>query len=809
MRLRVAKQPKSIAERLGINQQNDIFGASSAPQGGFAGDVTMQEDLDKFGITADDLDASKLSRIELDAMELDPNTQAYKIPYNNIDGTPNGFSRTRILPKQGDVGDGTFLRPMPGTTRIYFPTDFNSFSGRTSVLTSTTESGGTSTAPITPLIVVDDERMAAHIRKVWGYQAVAIQGPNGWKYGGQLHHLAEGFSDLCEYIIGTESVVILWIGDGTQRTVQTQVASFAMEFKFKGVAFTHIRQMTARKFSHFAVDSCLEPLSLFPRHPNIRGFISGKMLSGQKLQRRDHQEIALSIMADLESTGHRIRSTSTGNLYYFSNLKKELISASIAQGSRELMENTEFMAEIYRRYGLSGSDKGVLQWLSTFFVSEQPILNSTSYRMMLSATRKELTFAYQISDSHFACLREGQTECDILENGDNGILFEKGSVQPMDPQKVAAEIIKARKEKVLPMWWKEIIDEMRMNRDKEFKTLLALLYYVSPWLKGWRGMQLPIEVVTGEAGTGKSSVFELRLNIMNGNAKLKGLPDSVKEWHTEVVNTTGMIVFDNVHLANKMHRQALSDEMCRIVTEPTPTISMRKLYKTAELAEMPVRCTFALTSIQNVFTNIDFIDRAIIVGLERPYVEGGAVKFVPWVEKKLAERGGREAWVAHHIVALERFFDMVELKWSDTYQSKVRLINFEQSMMLMAKVFGIDARWLPEKLYQITRVSAVELDWTLEGISKFAAYRKSLKGARNKKGELQPFTAGELENWADAHEVFCRNKTLTNARTFNKYVLSHKTIIQQTTGVTVTEIEGKGTFYVIDEKVKLNADKSS
>jgi hypothetical protein len=322
-------------------------------------------------------------------------------------------------------------------------------------------------------------------------------------------------------------------------------------------------------------------------------------------------------------------------------------------------------------------------------------------------------------------------------------------------------------------------------------------------LKGWKEIQLPIEVVTGEAGTGKSSIFSLRRGILTGEMKLERLPPDLREWSAKVASTSGMIVFDNVHLASKSIRQTLSDEMCRLITEPNPTITMRQLYKTADVVDFPVQCTFNLTSIENVFTNIDFIQRSIIINLVRPYSEPGAeVTYGGWVRDKMNAHGGRVAWLAHHIVVLERFFEVVRKRWHPGYKSKTRLINFEQTVRLMGEVFDLDMNWLPNMLRDTANRTALDVDWVLEGLHKFVEHQKSITSDAEivmQKGVIK-FSAQDIENWADAHDDFTSNQTLTNSRRIGRYIATHKTVVRQTTGIQIHPSKRSAVYTVqVDE----------
>jgi hypothetical protein len=751
-------------------------------------------DLKDFNISIDDIDAREITVVDVTALNLSTNVKGYKIPYNSIKGMPINHYRIRQLPDTSIPGNnGSFIRCSKDITNIYFPLEFSEIQPKQFKVLAKDSASGYDVLH-TPLFIVDDERLATQIIKEEKYLSASIQGPTGWKTSLSV---AEGFRELCEKIIEDNLTVLIWIGDGADRNVQREISNMAMELKFQGVPFKNIRQIDGTDLSEGSIIKSLGALSKFPKHPNIRSYIQEKIGdTGARLTRRENSEVALAVLADMESRGTRIRSTTTNDYYYFDRTTKELVRASLGTGGRELMENSDFMSSIYTKYGLSPNDSNILKWLSTQFMAEEPIYRTKSYKVMMCEPRKTNTYALQLTPSEFVYFGDSKP-AQIRENGDFGILFERSSGQQLDIFKLKEEINAQRRKEVLDFWWHDVVKEIRLTKTENFKIMLALLYYVSPWLKGWKEMQLPIEVVTGEAGTGKSSIFSLRLNIISGDPSLKGLPDSVKGWHTEVVNTTGICVFDNVHLANKVHKQALSDEMSRIVTEPHPTISMRQLYKTAEIAKMPVNCTFALTSIENVFTNIDFLQRSIVIGLDRPYTElntnGSELLFGSWVDEKLHCHGGREAWLAHHIVSIERFFKLVDLHWNNSYKSKTRLINFEQSLIIMGKVFGLDiSEWLPELIRNNSKSTAIDVDWILEGLYKYVEHRK------NSKYEKNLFSAKDISDWAICNDDFDENSTLTNPRRLGRYINSHKTVIRQTTGLIILDNNKKGIMYAIE-----------
>lgn len=758
----------------------------------------ISADLADFQLDIADVDARALTAIDLERLGLAGSMSGYRLPYTDIKGLPIKHFRVRQLPAKNVPGDpGNFIRVDKDETRIYFPVGFPTLVQHPKtvrLLPAETPQGVGITHK--PIFVVDNELQAAYILKVHGLLAVAIQGPSGWQTSASL---AEGFKDLCETAAADNLTFVIWIGDGTDKNVQREVANLAMEIKFQGVPLTHIRQYTEPRLNMAILRKVLAPLSLFPRHPNIRQYIQDKLNdSNSRLTRKDAAEIGLAILADMEAGGVRIQSTTTGEFYYFDKSSRELINASLSLTGRELMNNSEFMKSIYRKYGLSPNDSQILSWLCTQFMAEEPIQKTTSYRVMMSKPRQESTFALQVTSSDYVYLN-GVKEAQIRQNGDFGVLFERAAAMDVDVDLLQAEIEKQRQQDVLPMWWLDVVKEVRMTKTDKFRIMLSLLYYISPWLKGWKRIQLPVEVITGEAGTGKSSLFSLRLLILTGVAKLPGLPRDMREVETKIVNSSSLLLFDNVHLANGSLKQQISDQLSRIITEPEPTIPMRELYTTANIVELPVQCTFGFTSIENVFVNVDFLSRSIVMHLERADSEPD--DFFDWVKDKLDGYGGREAWLAHHIVALERFFKITHKDWDNQYRSKTRLINFEQSLIMMAKVFGLDiADWLPALIQENTRETAAKNNWVLEGLVRFVEERKIT-------GEsLREFTSADIVEWAICQDDFDKNPTLTNARKLGKYIGSHKTVVRQTAGILIKASSKRGITYEVETNATVNAN---
>jgi hypothetical protein len=327
---------------------------------------------------------------------------------------------------------------------------------------------------------------------------------------------------------------------------------------------------------------------------------------------------------------------------------------------------------------------------------------------------------------------------------------------------------------------------------------LSLLFYLSPWLNRWRGTQLPVELIVGESGSGKSTLMSLRLNTLIGRPDLRNAPSDLRDWHSSVVNSGGLHVTDNVQFTDKQLRQRLSDEICRIVTEPDPHIEMRRLYSTAELARFPVDCVFSFTAITQPFPNADLINRSILLELDKAsgVTDEGLGKAIEygsaWEANHLNHNGryptrqhARAAWIAHHALFLSRFFKLVEEEWHQSYRAKHRLINFEQIMVLGAKVFGWDQNgsydWLVEYLTSSNQRIVSESDWALEGLQSWA---ETMRGSFGGKGHLKHrFGSSDIVAWCSSHDEYKDCQQLTNARRLGRYIQQHRYLVAETAGI--------------------------
>jgi hypothetical protein len=305
---------------------------------------------------------------------------------------------------------------------------------------------------------------------------------------------------------------------------------------------------------------------------------------------------------------------------------------------------------------------------------------------------------------------------------------------------------------------------------------MACLAYMSPWLLRWNGAQLPVELMVGEPGSGKSSLYSLRLLILCGRPALRNQPTDVRDWYASITSSDGLHCVDNVHMVNKELRQRLSDEICRIVTEPSPYVEMRKLFTTSDNFRIPVRNVFAMTAIQQPFMNADILQRSVIFEVQAI----GNNHASDWASAVLRSFGGRVGWLAHQLAVLHLFFRKANQgAWNNNYKSSHRLAHFEQMFRMIGGIIGVpDAELVGEKLAGVAEAQVSEYDWTMGGLKDFNFEHIDLM-----KDPRKLITLQDVSSWAMAKDEYQNNTIITDARRLSRYIKSHKYMVEKVAGL--------------------------
>lgn len=790
---------------------------STAPQGSESENSLVdriKQDLALSGLVHTDLNIRVLENPERAATNTPFTVQGYVIPYYDMHGQTVPFYRVRLF----DF-DPKYKQPKETPSRLYFPKGFSELAREHNFV-----------------LFTEGEKKAQLAHKL-GYPAVSVGGVDAWRnrvvtlpgdselsqsknrlnaklpVGAEVAEdsmspLAQGMNDLIDYLVAQKKHLIIIYDTDLKEKVKPQVqraaAILGYELRHRGVEFQKIRQLILPTHSvpegenkiglddflvgygkeefDKLIKNCLAQKSAFPQHPNVREFINKRLQKG-RLTRKEVQSLSTAVLSELDSSGVRLSSQQEKQMYYFDMDNKKLVQASFSSSSADAMSTSPFEQYLYRRFGIGPADRQLMEWVASQFSGEEPIEQAQPFRVLARNSNFPDSVVYQLSDSQYIRVshRTGVEDLpglEVYDNGENGVMFEADQVEPLDLE-LLLESYAEQAKRPSTCWWAEVLQEVRLQDRGKGRIVTALLYYMSPWLHRWRNTQLPVEMVLGEAGSGKSTLCELRLNIITGIPKLRNAPQDLKDWNASITNSGGLHVTDNLQLADKNLRQRLSDELCRLVTESNPTVEMRKYYTNADLINLPVRCTFAITAIQQPFMNADILQRAILIELDKSEdLRSNNLRYDSgWMNQQLKRYGGREAWIAHHLLTLHRFFTLVHEKWNLRYEAKHRLINLEQGLCLMAEVFDLKSDWIPDFLSGMTDRALTESDWAFEGLQVFCNLVRET-GKTHKS-----IFATDISDWAQNNDEYKQCELLISARRLGRYLKTHKSTVGQMCGL--------------------------
>lgn len=824
------------------------------------------QDLKRSGLDINDMRVRFMDAPERSACNVSAEVQGYVIPYFNIEGQPIPYYRVRLFDFHIKYKQ---VKNTPN--HVYFPIGFKkAFLAQKDterfILICEGEKkaslavklglpaiafGGVDSWQNKLLTIPGEAEITANSVASAGTskKVLSIRVPDNGYAEDQLDTslLARGFQELIDFALSYRATMIIVYdsdrGVGMKPEVQRAASRLGYELRFKGFKIGQIKQLVlppldalektalddfimapevldsvtkqpteqsggVKRFVALLKEVLLKKKA-FPRNPNIREHVN-KRLQKSKLSRKEMQQLSLAVVTELDARGQRMYSVNSTEHYFFDGVNAKLMKAPINTLTREQLQETVFGKMLYNEFGISPSaDSRVMQWLGSQFAAEDPIDSVNPHRVFARQDPMDDCVNMQINDSQFARINKEGVE--IFDNGADGILFESGCVEPVE----ASDILMAFQtlvdtygtDKPVENRWSQVLREVRLKDHGNAAALCALLYHISPFLFRWRGAQLPVELVIGESGSGKSTLCELRLDILTGDATLRNAPQDLKDWHASVANTGGLHVTDNVQLIDRNLQQRLSDEICRLITEPQPHIEMRKYYTNADLMRIGVNAVFAFTAIKQPFVNADLLQRAIILEFDKAPTaattsDGQVTYDSRWRFRQVERFGGRAGWIAYHMFVLWRFFVAVEKYWNQTYKATHRLINLEQSLMILGKhVFGrgVDETaydWVPKHLVAETNSSITEADWAFEGLCAFA--REMLELVDHKvAAKDKRYSANDIASWAASQEDYLECIQITNARKLGRYLQTHKHMVASIAGIYESGTYANRTMYEV------------
>ncbi len=817
------------------------------------------DDLKKSGLSPADMRIKPLGPMEMAATRLgvSANTplHGYVIPYFTMQGTPEKFYRVKVI-----GGDPSYKQVKGSQNHIYFPPGLGALLKKT--------------RPKYFLLTEGEKKAAAAVKA--GFPCAAVTGVDSWRNrimllpaatefetsdsGGwiraklpkdegvtepEFNTLAHGMAALIAYCTQKDIPLLICYDtdDGEVKPeVQTAAARLGYELRYRGLPIQNIRQLILpslvedddeeeelpkiglddflvhadREELIALIDQCMKKRIAFPRHPNPRTFINGK-LQKPRISRKEQQDLAMAILMELESRGKRFVSAEQGKIYYFDDETHTLMQVDLDMSRGSPLHETHFGQFLYSEFNISAVDNRLMGWIAALYTGEPGMEPTKTRKVLAQVEGRRDCIAVQLGDADFVVVTPDPNQPFLFRfNGSDGVLFEQDQVDPIHIVELKREL--ARQSKVpLEMHWLDVLntmnfrepndeeydevyddpnegggyDEEEIQRREKFvkrdkptadqqRLLAALLYYISPWVLRWRGTQLPIELMLGEAGSGKSSVYGLRQTIIAGHPNLNNLTNDIKDWYASITARGGLHVLDNVKFvgSQKDYRQRLSDEICRLVTEPNPTIELRKLYTTSDILRLPVMATFAMTAIEQPFYAQDLIQRATIFELKAV----GGDHDADWTDRHLRRVGGRVGWLAHHLWVLHLFLRKAihEGVWDPMYKAHHRLANYEQCLSVMARVFGLDTEWIPQVLARGTKEKMTEADWALQGLKVFV---EEMRSKHKMDIHRRRFSSADIAAWAEAHQDYFKNAQLTNTHRLGRYLQTHAQMIERVTGL--------------------------
>ena len=506
-------------------------------------------------------------------------------------------------------------------------------------------------------------------------------------------------------------------------------------------------------------------------------------LNEGRTNRATQERVASFAIAWLDANGARFMGADS-TYYYFDNETRVLHDFHPGSNLATLRE-TSFGHLLVEQLGLDPTDNSTVGRLIGRFPLGAPVISP--HRVLAQHKDDQDTLYYQLSDADV--MRISPEGLDLISNGDDDILFHRGSVDPLDLDALV-EACERWKEHRKPLWHTALstlnLDPLGKLSKEETLRLLTCMCYLSPWLNRWRGLMLPLEIAVAEPNSGKSFFYNLRMGVLTGRPGLAGLPDDFRSWVASVSNAPGFWVCDNLGNVKSEYWHRLNDELARLITDPAPSIELRQLYTTANTFRIPVHSTFAITTIHNPFSAPDILQRSLVFGLNAIPV---GKRDPDWYSQRL---GKRTEWVAEHLSVLQLFLTEASQTWEHNFKSGYRLVHFEQSVLVMGRVLGWDMTKIVEGLAGVVAATVAAYDPMIEA---FVTFVKEWERPRRK------VRFREVCDWVemDDRNRFTALRHFKNEVQLAKYIMAHKYDLEQSTGVMVLK-DGNDQALILPER---------
>ena len=204
------------------------------------------------------------------------------------------------------------------------------------------------------------------------------------------------------------------------------------------------------------------------------------------------------------------------------------------------------------------------------------------------------------------------------------------------------------------------------------------------------GLAAPIAVLTGPAGSAKSTLLQLTVDLLDPKAgATAGMPKN--EDDLVVAAHNGAIVsFDNATTLATM-----SDELCRLSTGGG--LRKRTLYTDSEVTALDVKRPVMVSGIDPTVYRQDLIERLLVIELHPPVRRIDDETLADEVDE------ARPRLLGYILSLVSQVLAMGAVEASDT-----RLIGFAKIGEAVARILGHDAGWFSDEYAQMLQYAADE-----------------------------------------------------------------------------------------------------
>lgn len=520
-------------------------------------------------------------------------------------------------------------------------------------------------------------------------------------------------------------------------------------------------------------------------HPHNLRYWLQTSLDKKSPTRQDKLKVGRALINGLDNLGQRFYDDTQTRFYFLTHSTHEVFEFTLSHLSLRDFHTHPFGQYLGRTFGINSADSETLIRMANLYTTSGS--QSVTPRRVSHATihNGHGVLYVQLTDSQL--LRITSSSIDIVENGSDGQLFISGVVTPISIDRLNEALLDEETDSE-PNWFSTLstttLQPIPPLNIEDTISFIGSLFYLAPWFRRFRGLQLPIEMAVAEPGSGKSFLYKLRQGILTGNSREQSVPQQLRDWYTSITNGGDLWVGDNVNALHRDLKQVLADELCRITTSESPSITVRQLYTTNTVARLEIPCTFAFTAIQNPFVAEDFVQRAVFMHFD-------AIKQydADWVSRHLrADDSGRERWLAHMVKVAQRFLDISDREWNPNFKSGHRLMHFEQALLLMSKATdSLLGQTKSNTLSNIIKNRTLETINTTNVTETSPILQALLKFAEANQQPNNPleFNLRGLTDWLSTNTFweFGHINILQNPIALGKYIAGHSSDVYKVSGI--------------------------